>query len=186
LNGVEAGAQKNPDMGEYAKKSDVEAAVEKSEEALAAAGDAAGAVSNIADSLEDLMPRYPLGVQPQITYNESDGSTNLILYSYANNKYVPSEGEIIHIHVAYSDKDQNPTYHKNDIELVVDCTNLTEAPKLKWWGAGVMPSIFRPRTDAETDFACVAGVRNVYWITEYSQGEFVVAGWQETEGGNAQ
>jgi hypothetical protein len=29
-------------------------------------------------------------------------------------------------------------------------------------------------------------MHNVYWISEYAPGEFVVAGWQATEGGNAE
>lgn len=59
--------------------------------------------------------------------------------------------------------------------LRVECGET--APKITWG------TNFHPRTDAETDFACVAGVRNVYWITEYAPNEFCVAGWQETEGG---
>ena len=66
--------------------------------------------------------------------------------------------------------------YARDCALRVECGET--APTITW-GAN-----FHPRTDAETDFACVAGVRNVYWITEYAQGEFTVAGWQETEGGN--
>jgi hypothetical protein len=64
-----------------------------------------------------------------------------------------------------------------DCFLVIDCRGRETAPTITW-GA-----IFHPRTDAETDFACVAGVRNIYWITEHSSGEFCVAGWQETDGG---
>jgi hypothetical protein len=63
-----------------------------------------------------------------------------------------------------------------DLQMVVDCRN-GFVPTITWNG------VFHPRTDAETDFACVAGVRNVYWITEYAEGEFCVAGWQETDGG---
>lgn len=65
-----------------------------------------------------------------------------------------------------------------DCVLRVECGET--APKITW-GAN-----FHPRTDAETDFKCEAGKRNVYWITEYAEGEFVVAGWQETTGGNAE
>jgi hypothetical protein len=67
-----------------------------------------------------------------------------------------------------------------DCVLVINCPVGDTAPNITW------PANFHPRTDAETDFACVAGTRNVYWITEYTSGEFVVAGWQETKGGNAQ
>lgn len=68
-----------------------------------------------------------------------------------------------------------------DLELVIDCSSLAEGdePTVTW------PAAFHPRTDAGTDFACAAGVRNVYYISEYAPGEFAVGGWQETAGGNA-
>lgn len=67
-----------------------------------------------------------------------------------------------------------------DCELVIDCTATgAVAPTVTW------PATFHPRTDAGTDFACEAGVRNVYYISEYADGEFAVGGWQETTGGNA-
>ena len=69
-------------------------------------------------------------------------------------------------------------YYMRDCILIVMCGDV--APTITW------PANFHPRTDAETDFACVAGVNNVYWISEYVQGEFVVAGWQATAGGSAQ
>ena len=66
-----------------------------------------------------------------------------------------------------------------DCELVIDCTATgATAPTVTW------PATFHPRTDAATDFACEAGVRNVYYISEYATGEFAVGGWQETAGGN--
>ena len=68
-------------------------------------------------------------------------------------------------------------YYMRDCILFVMCGDV--APTITW------PANFHPRTDAETDFACVAGVNNVYWISEYVQGEFVVAGWQATAGGSA-
>ena len=62
---------------------------------------------------------------------------------------------------------------------MIDCTATgAVAPTVTW------PSNFHPRTDAGTDFACEAGVRNVYYISEYATGQFVVGGWQETAGGN--
>lgn len=64
-----------------------------------------------------------------------------------------------------------------DCILCVQCGDV--APTITW------PTNFHPRTDAETDFACVAGAMNVYWISEYAQGEFAVAGWQATAGGSA-
>lgn len=68
--------------------------------------------------------------------------------------------------------------YMRDCILCVVCGDV--APTITW------PANFHPRTDAETDFACVAGAMNVYWISEYVQGEFVVAGWQATVGGSAQ
>jgi hypothetical protein len=65
-----------------------------------------------------------------------------------------------------------------DCVLVVECGET--APTITWGDN------FHPRTDAEMDFACEAGKRNVYWITEYAPNEFCVACWQETTGGNAQ
>ena len=64
-----------------------------------------------------------------------------------------------------------------DCILCVQCGDV--APTITW------PANFHPRTDAVTDFACVAGAMNVYWISEYAQGEFAVAGWQATAGGSA-
>ena len=67
-----------------------------------------------------------------------------------------------------------------DCELVIDCTETgAVAPTVTW------PATFHPRTDAATDFACEAGTRNVYFISEFASGEFAVGGWQETAGGNA-
>ena len=73
--------------------------------------------------------------------------------------------------------------YMRDCILCVECGDV--APTITW------PANFHPRTDAETDFACVAGVNNVhvinvYWISEYAQGEFAVAGWQATVGGSAE
>ena len=66
-----------------------------------------------------------------------------------------------------------------DCILVIDGTATgAVAPTVTW------PSNFHPRTDAGTDFACEAGVRNVYYISEYAVGAFAVGGWQETAGGN--
>jgi hypothetical protein len=67
-----------------------------------------------------------------------------------------------------------------DCIVTLDCRDSTDEPTIIWGNH------FHPRTDAATDFACVAGKRNVYWITEHAPGEFCVAGWQETEGGNAE
>jgi hypothetical protein len=77
------------------------------------------------------------------------------------------------------DKNAEDENYVADCAIVIDCRRTTTAPKIVW------SKSFYPRTDKETDFACVAGVRNVYWITEHAPNEFCVAGWQETTGGNA-
>lgn len=60
-----------------------------------------------------------------------------------------------------------------DCVLVVDCTDEDAvAPTVTW------PSNFHPRGDAE-EIAPVAGVRNVFYISEYATGQFVVGGWHE-------
>lgn len=60
-----------------------------------------------------------------------------------------------------------------DCVLVVDCTAAgAVAPTVTW------PSNFHPRTDAE-EIAPVAGVRNVFYVSEYATGQFVVGGWHE-------
>ncbi|MBO5750857.1 MAG: hypothetical protein J6R80_00440 [Kiritimatiellae bacterium] len=184
----------NNALNEVSSKADAagkaaNAAGETAQEAKDVSVDAAGVVLNLKSEMEvrlpNLLPRYSLEVQPDVSKNEDDNSTNIFLYSYASNIYTPSNGEVVYIKVLYSDTTPEATAHKNDMELVIDCRGLTEAPKLKWDSLNPPLANFHPRTDAETDFACVAGVRNVYWLTEYVSGEFVVAGWQETEGGNA-
>jgi hypothetical protein len=98
------------------------------------------------------------------------------MYNYISAKNILTELNI---------KNPQHLYNPNssglrDCAVVIDCVGIDTAPSI-WW-----PNNFHPRTDKDTDFACVAGVRNVYWITEYAVGEFCVAGWQETEGGNAE
>jgi hypothetical protein len=92
---------------------------------------------------------------------------------YTNAKLV-SDGTAFTVAVADGDG------KVRDCQFTLDCTGLATAPKITW------PTNFHPRTDAETDFKCEAGKRNVYWISEYAPNEFCVAGWQETEGGNAE
>jgi hypothetical protein len=98
------------------------------------------------------------------------------MYNYISAKNILTELNI---------KNPQHLYNPNssglrDCAVVIDCVGIDTAPSISW------PKNFHPRTDKDTDFACVAGVRNVYWITEYASGEFCVAGWQETEGGNAE
>jgi hypothetical protein len=111
---------------------------------------------------------------------EVDGSVHL--YPFARNEVSGTLEAMTIAEVIRLTSDGSLSFASDivlDCSLVIDCRGRETAPTITW-GA-----IFHPSTDAETDFACVAGVRNVYWITEYAPGEFVVAGWQETTGGNA-
>lgn len=112
------------------------------------------------------IPKYEF-----VTAAIADGVLTVAPYT---NAQVASDGMAFTVAVAEADG------KARDCQLTLDCTSLEIAPKITW------PTNFHPRTDAETDFACVAGVRNVYWITEYAPNELVVAGWHETEGGTAE
>lgn len=70
---------------------------------------------------------------------------------------------------------EEPNGKVRDCLLIVDCTNTDTAPTITW-EKGI-----RPRTDAATDMECVAGVRNVFWLSKYAPASFVVAGWAEQE-----
>lgn len=96
-------------------------------------------------------------------------------YTIASLPYYPQK-----ISISVADDFVTNRYGQNAVRDLVFVLPISDTVfTLKW------PSNFHPRTDAETDFACVAGVRNVYWITEYAPNEFCVAGWQETAGGSA-
>lgn len=136
LTGIEAGAQKNPDLSGYATK------------------DAA-------------LPRYYFTILEIV-----DGVIEPPVPPYTS-AFISSDGTAFTVAVG-----EGNSMYLRDCILCVQCGDV--APSITW------PANFHPRTDAETDFACVAGVNNVYWISEYVQGEFVVAGWQATAGGNAQ
>jgi hypothetical protein len=191
-----------PDMGEYAKKSDVEEAVADKafryevEEAKQVAGEAQGraeAAENLALNAETLalnaenlalkveedvkaaLPRY------LITTMSPTSEGHLIIYPFYLTlcQFESELPETLTISLMDGEDYGNPHTYAREYILVVDLVGYYSSPRIEWGG-------MRPRTDAETDFACVAGVRNVYWISEYAEGEFVVAGWQETEGGNAE
>lgn len=132
LEGIEVGAQKNPDLSGYATK------------------DAA-------------LPRYYF-----TTLEVVDGVLTIPPYTSA---HIPGSSAFT---IAVG---EGNSMYLRDCILCVQCGDV--APTITW------PANFHPRTDAETDFACVAGAMNVYWISEYAQGEFAVAGWQATAGGSA-
>ena len=150
-----------PDLSGYATKVAVEL-VQGSVDSLWSAYES---VNNKADAA---LPRYLFTSAGII-----DGVVTIPPYVYAS---MLSDGMAFTVAVGEDD------IYMRDCILIVECGDV--APTITW------PANFHPRTDAETDFACVAGVNkvhvnNVYWISEYVQGEFVVAGWQATAGGSA-
>jgi len=61
-----------------------------------------------------------------------------------------------------------------DCVLVVDCTGAgAVAPTVTW------PNNFHPRGGDAEEIAPVAGVRNVFYVSEYATDNFVVGGWHE-------
>jgi hypothetical protein len=116
-------------------------------------------------SMLSKMPRYPFANAEVV-----DGVVTVAQYTNAK---LESDGTAFEVAVG------GESGYMRDCVLVVVCSNET-APTITWGDN------FHPRTDAETDFKCEAGKRNVYWITEYAPNHFAVAGWQETEGGNAE
>jgi hypothetical protein len=116
-------------------------------------------------SMLSKMPRYPFANAEVV-----DGVVTVAPYTNAK---LESDGTAFTVSVGEGND------YMRDCVLMVVCSNAT-APTITWGDN------FHPRTDAETDFKCEAGKRNVYWISEYESNHFAVAGWQETEGGNAE
>jgi hypothetical protein len=171
LGGIEAGAQKNvapvsPSYYGAGKPADA-AEVYKGLSSVSLTADEANNRAFAIESyiIHTLLPRY----QFDSTF-VLDGVVTVAPYTNAK---LESDGTAFEVAVG------GESGYMRDCVLMVVCSN-ENAPTITW-GAN-----FHPRTDAETDFACVAGKRNVYWISECASGEFVVAGWQETTGGNAQ
>lgn len=127
------------------------------------------ALVGLESALADKMPMYPM-----VAVTPTSGTLTVAPYTVATYT-ASSSAESFTVAVG-----AGTTGKARDCELVIDCTATGAiAPTVTW------PSNFHPRTDAGTDFACEAGVRNVYYISEYATGQFAVGGWQETAGGNA-
>jgi hypothetical protein len=118
----------------------------------------------------------PTGVKalaiPKYDFVDAAIADGVLTVSPYTNAQVTSDGTAFTVAVSEGDG------KTRDCVLRVECGDT--APTITWG------TNFHPRTDAEMDFACEAGKRNVYWITEYAPNEFCVACWQETTGGNAQ
>lgn len=125
------------------------------------------------------MPLYPVGGTGN-PVNATLDSGVLTVAPFAMAAYTPTANAAFSVAMGALPSDME-SGKARDAVLVIDCTSLTDGqePTVTW---GVN---FHPRTDAGTDFACVAGSKNVYYISEYAVGEFAVGGWQETEGGYA-
>ena len=157
-----------PDLSGYATKAEVElvnGSVNSVWDLYQSVADALTEVNNKADAA---LPRYQF-----TSAGILDGVVTIPPYVYAG---MLSDGTAFTVAVGEGNG------YMRDCILIVECGDV--APTITW------PANFHPRTDAETDFACVAGVNNVhvnnvYWISEYAQGEFAVAGWQATAGGSA-
>ena len=147
-----------PDLSGYATKAEVE----QVQGSVDSVWSALYEVSNKADAA---LPRYQF-----TSAGILDGVVTVPPYTNAG---MLSGGTAFTVAVG-----EDGGYYMRDCILTVQCGDV--APTITW------PANFHPRTDAETDFACVVGVNNVYWISEYAQGEFAVAGWQATAGGSAQ
>lgn len=170
LDGVEAGAQKNPDLTPYAKTEALNKAVsEETTRAKAAEKVNAEAATNAAnkaktaqESADDKIPLYDFA-DAVIT----DGVLTIPPYKVTT---LISDGSSFTVKVG-----EEPNGKVRDCLLIVDCTNTDTAPTITW-EKGI-----RPRTDAATDMECVAGVRNVFWLSKYAPASFVIAGWAEQE-----
>jgi hypothetical protein len=136
-------------------------------------------VLTVHQSLAGLAREYTFSDVQTISSAGTEQLPNEVTPVDAQNKRVSVEEANAYIAVALPAASANG--HIRDFMLTLDCSTLEdgEEPTVTWG------THFHPRTDAGTDFACAAGVKNVYYISEYAAGEFVVGGWQETEGGNA-
>ena len=124
------------------------------------------------------MPLYPVGGSGN-PVNATYDSGVLTVSPFSMAAYAPTASVAFSVAMGALPSDME-SGKARDAVLVIDCTSLTDGqePTVTW------DTHFHPRTDAGTDFACVAGAKNVYYISEYAAGEFAVGGWTETTGGN--
>lgn len=120
------------------------------------------------------MPLYPLGSGATL----SNGVLTIDPFSMAS--YTPSANAAFSISVGNLPADLESGKARDTI-FVIDCTSLTDGqePTVTW------SEHFHPRTDILVDFACTAGVKNVYYVTEFTQGEFLVAMWNKNMQGGS-
>lgn len=137
-------------------------AVAKINKTEKAAADALAKANAAQKSADDKIPLYDFA-DAVIT----DGVLTIAPYKVTT---LVSDGSSFTVKVG-----EEPNGKVRDCLLIVDCTNTDTAPTITW-EKGI-----RPRTDAATDMECVAGVRNVFWLSKYAPASFVVAGWAEQE-----
>lgn len=125
------------------------------------------------------MPLYPVGGTGN-PVNATIESGVLTISPFGMAAYTPTANAAFSVGMGALPSDMEAGKAR-DAVLVIDCSSLSEGDEpTVTWGTN-----FHPRTDAGTDFACVAGAKNVYYISEYAPGDFAVGGWTETAGGNA-
>ena len=124
------------------------------------------------------MPLYPVGGTGN-PVNATYESGVLTVSPFAMASYTPTASAAFSVAMGALPSDME-SGNARDAVLVIDCSSLTDGqePTVTW------DTHFHPRTDAGTDFACAAGAKNVYYISEYAPGEFAVGGWTETAGGS--
>lgn len=125
------------------------------------------------------MPLYPVGgTGNPVNATLANGVLTISPFSMA--AYTPTASASFSVSIGELPSDMEAGKAR-DAVLVIDCTSLTDGqePTLTW------DTHYHPRTDTATDLAIVeAGKRAVFYISEYTTGEFAVGGWQETEGGS--
>lgn len=175
LKGVEAGAQKNPDLSGYAKTADVEEAKQAASDAQGRAEAAENVALKAEQDVKAALPRCLLTTMSPT----SEGHLIIDPFYLTRCQFGSELPGTLTIGLMDGEDFGNPHTYAREYILVVDLVGYDSSPRIEWG------ENFHPRTDKETDFACEAGKLNVYWITEYNIDEFCVAGWQETTGGNA-
>lgn len=135
---------------------------------LQSAYETASGAFSVADEARNLaqaaIPKY------EFSSHSSSADMLISLVPYTNMEYFLTPA-VKNVGVRFAD---SSTGTVRNCTLVLRCAGDT-APDVSW------PSDFLPCTDAATDFKCeVGGVRNVYFITEYSPDKFRVERWLET------
>jgi hypothetical protein len=156
LDGVEAGAQKNPDLSGYAKKTDIPVVPDLTDYAKTA----------------DVLPRYPFveadWVEDYADIDIDNGkATFLFVKKYHNSHYDTSSSKLQHLFIV-SPEGKTSDGLMRDAVLVIDMPEGSE-PSVSWF-----MDVY-PRGGDAANLEVVAGKRNVFFITEVQPNQFMVA-----------